>query len=115
MRAPMTDYLIGADPKIPDGLTKIIFLVKMETAVRSDIKSRFGIMGFSTSDTILGLWVFFLTELKEERRQSKDRLIEKEATAVGLWGPGWKCSLEDAYVGMMGWGLHSACFVFALF
>ena len=57
----MTDYLIGADPKIPDGLTKIIFLVKMETAVRSDIKSRFGIMGFNTSDSILGLWFFSST------------------------------------------------------
>ena len=28
----------------------------METAIRSGIKSKFIIMGFSTSDAILGLW-----------------------------------------------------------
>ena len=50
----MTDYLIDADQKIPNWLIKITFLVKVETAFRLDIKSTFGIMGFSTSDAILG-------------------------------------------------------------
>lgn len=44
----MTDYLIGVDQKIPDWLIKITFLIKVETAVRSSIKSRFGIMSSST-------------------------------------------------------------------
>lgn len=30
--------------------------VKVKTAVRSDVKSGFGIVGFCTSDGILGLW-----------------------------------------------------------
>lgn len=30
--------------------------VKVKTAVRSDVKSRFGIVGFCTRDGILGLW-----------------------------------------------------------
>ena len=44
---------LGADQKIPDWLVKIPFLIKTETAVRLDIKYRFGIMGFSTNDAIL--------------------------------------------------------------
>ena len=52
----MRDYLIGADQKIPDGLIKITFLEKVETAAKSGIKCKFGIMGFSTSDTIFTLW-----------------------------------------------------------
>ena len=51
-RACVTDYLLGADQKIPDWLIKILFLGEAETAIRSSIKTRFGIMGFSTSDTI---------------------------------------------------------------
>lgn len=43
------------DWKIPDGLTKVTFLVKVETAVRSSVKSRFGVMGVSTSGTFCGL------------------------------------------------------------
>ena len=54
--AHMTDYLTNANQKILDWWTKITFPGKAETAVRSGIKSRFGIMGFSTSDVILGLW-----------------------------------------------------------
>ena len=50
----MTYYLIGADQKILNWLIKITFLVKVETAVKLGIKSRFGIMGFSIRDTILG-------------------------------------------------------------
>ena len=53
-RVHMTDYLFGADQKI--SLVKITFLGKVEIATKSSIKTRFGIMGFSTSDTILGLW-----------------------------------------------------------
>ena len=57
----MANYLIGADQKIPDWLIKTAFLVKMETAVTLGIKSRLGIMGFSISDAIWGLWVFSVT------------------------------------------------------
>lgn len=42
----MTVYLIGIDQKIPDWLIKIIFLQKVELQLKSDIKSKFGIMGF---------------------------------------------------------------------
>lgn len=59
-RAPGTDYLMGADQKIPDLLIKITFLGKVETVGKSDFKSRFGIMGFSTNDAILVLWFFIL-------------------------------------------------------
>lgn len=54
-RALVTDYLIDVDRKIPDLLIKIMFLEKIKTAVKSGIKSRFGITGFSTSDTISSL------------------------------------------------------------
>ena len=52
----MTDHLIGVEHTTPGWLIKIIFLGEAETAIRPSIKSRFGIMGFSTSDAILGLW-----------------------------------------------------------
>ena len=42
----LTDFLIGADQKIPNWLIKITFLEEVETAIRSGIKSSFGIMGF---------------------------------------------------------------------
>lgn len=48
------NYLIGASQKILDWL--IMFLGKVERTIRSDFKSMFGIMGFSTSKAILGLW-----------------------------------------------------------
>ena len=57
----MTDYLTGADQKTSDRLIKIILLVKAETAIRLGIKSRFGILSFSTGDAIWGLWFLFLT------------------------------------------------------
>lgn len=47
VRVYATDYLIGVDQKIPEWLIKIIKL---------DFKSRFGVMGFSTSDATWGLW-----------------------------------------------------------
>lgn len=48
--------LVGLDRKIPDCLIKMTFLVKVETAIRSGIKSRCGVMGFSISDIMWGLW-----------------------------------------------------------
>lgn len=42
-RARMTDYLIAADQNIPDLPIKITFLEKVETAIRSGIKSRFAL------------------------------------------------------------------------
>ena len=54
-------HYVGADQKIPNWLIKITFLVKAETAVELGIKSRFGIISFSTSNAILGLWFFSLT------------------------------------------------------
>ena len=39
-RARKTDDLIGADQKIPDWLIKIKFLGKVETSIRSGIKSK---------------------------------------------------------------------------
>lgn len=50
----VTDYLIGIDQKISEWL--IIFLGKVEIVIRSNIKSRFGIVDFSTSGVILDLW-----------------------------------------------------------
>lgn len=47
--------------KFSDRLIKIIFLVKVKTAIRYGIKSRLGIMGFGTRDTISGQWFFSLT------------------------------------------------------
>ena len=69
--AHMPDYLIGTDQKIPEWLIKLTFLGKVETATRSGVKSRFGSMGFSMSDAILGLW-FSLN--KVNIRGSRDSL-----------------------------------------
>lgn len=49
------------DQSIPDWLIKIIFLGKVETAIKSGIKSRFGIMSSSPHDAIWGPLVFSLT------------------------------------------------------
>lgn len=51
-RIHVTDYLIGVDEQIPDLLIKITFLVKVKTAVRLGIKSRFDILSITTSDAI---------------------------------------------------------------
>ena len=56
-RAHVTDCLIGADQKIPNWQIKITFLVRAESVIKSDVKSRICIMGFSTSDTILDMWL----------------------------------------------------------
>ena len=47
----MTEQLT-LDLKIPDRLIKITFLGKVETAVKLESKSGFGIMRFSTRDTV---------------------------------------------------------------
>lgn len=57
-RAHRTDFLIGADQKIPHWFIKIRLLGKVKTAIKSGIKSRSGIMGSSTSGTTWGLWFF---------------------------------------------------------
>ena len=49
---PHDRYFFGTAQKIPNWLINFTFLVK------SGIKPWFGVMGFSTSDAILGLWVF---------------------------------------------------------
>lgn len=49
-----------ADLKIPDWLIKTAFLVKVKTAIKSGIISRFGIMAFSINDAIWGLRLFSL-------------------------------------------------------
>lgn len=45
-RAHRTIHFIGVDQKSPAWLIIIPFLGEAETVIRSDIKSRFGIMGF---------------------------------------------------------------------
>lgn len=44
----------------------IIFLRGVKIAIKSGIKSWFGVMGFSTSNYILGLIVFFLTRCRKK-------------------------------------------------
>ena len=55
-RTGVTDYLTGVDQKIPGWFTEITLLVKVRTAIRSEVNSRFGVMGCSTNDAISGLW-----------------------------------------------------------
>ena len=54
--------LTGADKKIPDWLIKILFLVL-------GIESKLGILGFSTSDAILGLFFSLTSCFTQEERQ----------------------------------------------
>lgn len=42
-KAHVTDYLIATDQEIPDLAIKITFLEKVETAIRSGIRSRFAL------------------------------------------------------------------------
>lgn len=60
-RANMIQYPHGTIQKIPSWLIKVTFLGKGEIAIKPDIKSRFGIMGFRTSDTTLGLGFLSIT------------------------------------------------------
>ena len=60
-RAHMTNDLVSADQKVPDWVMKITFPVNVKIAIMLGIKSRFGIIGLSTSDAILGLELFFFT------------------------------------------------------
>lgn len=53
------DYLVSAGQKIPAWLINIIFLCKVETAV----KSWFAVMGRGVAnDSILGLFFFFFKQ-----------------------------------------------------
>lgn len=63
----MADDLIGSEQKIPDYLIKITFLATIQTAIQLGIKSRISFMGFSTSDAILGLWIFSLPPVSFHR------------------------------------------------
>lgn len=65
----MIYYFIGIDEKIPDCL-RLYFQERLKKQL--GIKSRFGIMIFSISDTILGLWFSSLTV----GNSSKDLSIE---------------------------------------
>ena len=56
--------LIGVDQKISDWFIKITFLVKVETASRLGIKSRFGVMGFSTVTPFWACGVFLFNRIK---------------------------------------------------
>lgn len=56
-RTHVTGCLLGADQKIPNWQIKITFLVRAEGVIKSDVKSRICIMGFSASDTILDVWL----------------------------------------------------------
>lgn len=62
-RAQVVDYFIGTDQKIPDWLNKVLSLGEVQVAIRSGIKSRFSIMGFSIS---LELVVFSLNSPNSE-------------------------------------------------
>lgn len=48
--------LVLLDQEVPEWLIMVVFSRKVETAIKSGIKPRFGIKSFSTSDTIWGLW-----------------------------------------------------------
>lgn len=56
-RAYPADYFTGVEQKISDWLIKILFLQEVET-ISSGIKSSFGIMDFSTSNSIVDLRFF---------------------------------------------------------
>ena len=53
-----TSYLVSVDQEITNCLIKITLLVKVISTVWFGIKSKVGVMGFSTSpsDTTLSLW-----------------------------------------------------------
>ena len=63
--ASVTEYIIGADQKIPEWFIRITFLGKVKTTIKSGIKSRFGI-GVNSSDISLALWFFLLTPTFQE-------------------------------------------------
>ena len=88
-RTHVTEYLTDTDQKIPDWLIKIMSLGKVVTTVRSDIKSRFVVIGFSTSDTILGLW-FSLSQrahliprnINEKTPTSSHKIMHRKRTGI---------------------------------
>ena len=76
-KGPETDYLIGVDQKIPDWLMTRVFLGEVEAAIRSGIKSRFGILGFSTSDAIWACGFLFTVMLLGSVLVSSTILLQK--------------------------------------
>lgn len=60
------DDVPGASQEIPAWWIKVTLLRKLDTAVRSGVKSRFGILGVSTRDAIAGLPFFSLTPIWTE-------------------------------------------------
>ena len=61
-------------------------MVKIETAIGLGIKSSFGIMGFSTSDAILGLWVFLFNRTQGGKEAEQGRANGKGSSS-GNAGP----------------------------
>lgn len=56
----MTNYLPSANQKIPYGLIKVMFLEEVKTAMRSGIRSRFGIRDFKHEQHYFGIVVLSL-------------------------------------------------------
>ena len=54
-RGHRRDYLLGVNQSNPSLLAKIAVLAKVESASRSRVKSKSGVLGFSINDTILDL------------------------------------------------------------
>lgn len=70
--------------KIPAWLIKIMFPGETETAIRSNIKSRFGVMGFQ-----MPFWAFFFffsfntsspTEQPEKRKEQRTSVRDPQRT-----------------------------------
>ena len=76
-RSHLTDYFSDIHQKIPDLLIKITFLGKVKIVVRLGIKSRFGIMGTGTSETILGMQFSSLTIPRLQERARPHQLIKQ--------------------------------------
>lgn len=61
----MTDDDLDTDQKIPHWLMEVPFLMKVKTAFKSVMRSRFGIMVFRTTDAILGQWFFLFNKVNQ--------------------------------------------------
>ena len=59
-RGPQAGSPTGAGQETPDCSIKATVPGKVKTTLGFGVQSRFGLTGFSTSDTILGLWSSFL-------------------------------------------------------
>lgn len=76
------DRLLVFYQKIPHWLIKITFLGRAETAIRSSIISRFGIMDVSTSDVILasGFYSLIPAATRSRKSNNRDRLTSLNIT-----------------------------------